>query len=779
MEQVTLSGDSTIRIAVCNGNARTTAVEPREITFDDLVAMLSDAQIGDKDGPYYLRGGDLIKPIRGNENLKSADLLIIDGDSGFDPATGEITNAPSMGAVTSVLKFLKLRYIAHTTHSYIPGVKWKYRIAGQAKLKHEADLKACVAWIMHQLHEAGVYLTDVKENSTWAQAWYKPRVADAEALKHFRADVNLDGKPLNVADCVAWWIMHDEEGEAQEEKILDRAQERADVYPSTGSTLGLGPILGESVIKQFNADHGLDWVRAELERQGYKFSHHDGRKNVYRYIRPGSETGIAGVMVFEGKLGDWCTYSHHGGEDPLSHKVCDPFEIYAIFQHGGDRKAAARSLMPERPREAPADYTVHLEAESVAAKPEPQPKAGNPEPKPEAVKPHKIHASPFTLVPEDKIPPRDWVYGRHLIRRFVSATVAPGGVGKSSLTFAEAMAMVTGKPLLGVTVARPLKVWVWCLEDPREELDRRFAAIAKHYKITDEDIGGRLFLNSGRDTPLCVARQETKTGAIIVEPDMGEIEQEITSLGIDVLLVDPFVASHQVSENDNVAINAVMRQWVLLAERCNVAIELIHHTRKNGDGEVTAETSRGAKALTDATRDTRVINQMSEAEAAKFGVENRRLHFRAYSDKANLAPPAERSDWYMLENVALANGPLGADGDRVGVAARWEVPGPFDKVGRETVNAILTAIDIGMLDDNGEQTGIPFGDSTRGGSKRWVGQVVMDHTGMEEEEAKRAIAAWIKSGVLEIEEVTIQRKARKAVKVNRKMWAEMAGGSIE
>lgn len=372
MEQVTLSGDSTIRIAVCNGNARTTAVEPREITFDDLVAMLSDPQIGDKDGPYYLRGGDLIKPIRGNENLKSADLLIIDGDSGFDPATGEITNAPSMGAVTSVLKFLKLRYIAHTTHSYIPGVKWKYRIAIPAKLKHEADLKACVAWIMHHLHEAGVYLTDVKENSTWAQAWYKPRVADAEALKHFRADVNLDGKPLNVSDCVAWWIMHDDEGEAQEEKILDRAQERADVYPSTGSTLGLGPVLAESIIKQFNAEHGLDWVRSELERRGYKFSHQDKRKNTYRYIRPGSETGIAGVMVFEGKHGDWCTYSHHGGEDPLSHKVCDPFEIYAIFQHGGDRKAAARSLMPERVERAPLKLEPSMDSFSIDAASEPQ-----------------------------------------------------------------------------------------------------------------------------------------------------------------------------------------------------------------------------------------------------------------------------------------------------------------------------------------------------------------------------------------------------------------------
>ena len=457
------------------------------------------------------------------------------------------------------------------------------------------------------------------------------------------------------------------------------------------------------------------------------------------------------------------------GKDEMARKITSTLRRFERGQLR-DRKtgmpltleAAANEwrLKAPKPRVA-ADYTQQIE----------------PEHKDEQPVRKRIMAQPFLLKPEHTLPRRIWVYGRHLIRRFVSATVAPGGVGKSSLTFVEAMAMATGKALLNVPVPQPLRVWVWCLEDPGEELDRRFAAIAKHYGITQEDIGGRLFLNSGRDTPLCIAKQESKTGAIIVEPDMVELEAEIMALGIDVLLIDPFVASHQVSENDNVAVNAVMRQWVLLAERCNVAIELVHHTRKNGDGEVTAETSRGAKALTDATRDTRVINQMTEAEGLKFGVENRRLHFRTYSDKANLAPPAEQSDWFKLEDVALANGTLGADGDHVGVATRWQIPGPFDKVSKETINSILTAINLGVIDDSGNQTGTPYGESNRGGSKRWVGKVVMDHTGMEEEEAKRAISAWMQSGVLYTEEIEIRRKMTTGVRVNREMWSEIVGGA--
>ena len=37
------------------------------------------------------------------------------------------------------------------------------------------------------------------------------------------------------------------------------------------------------------------------------------------------------------------------------------------------------------------------------------------------------------------IPPRPWLYGRHLIRKQVSVTVALGGVGKSSLMICEAL----------------------------------------------------------------------------------------------------------------------------------------------------------------------------------------------------------------------------------------------------------------------------------------------------------------------------------------------------
>jgi hypothetical protein len=44
-----------------------------------------------------------------------------------------------------------------------------------------------------------------------------------------------------------------------------------------------------------------------------------------------------------------------------------------------------------------------------------------------------IVATPYKWKDPAKIVRREWLYGYLLIRKFVTATVAPGGVGKSSL----------------------------------------------------------------------------------------------------------------------------------------------------------------------------------------------------------------------------------------------------------------------------------------------------------------------------------------------------------
>ena len=249
-------------------------------------------------------------------------------------------------------------------------------------------------------------------------------------------------------------------------------------------------------------------------------------------------------------------------------------------------------------------------------------------------------AVPYQWIEPDKIPMRAWVYGRLLIRKFTSMTVAPGGIGKSSLIAVEALAQVSGLNLLGERDTKKLRVWLWNLEDPLEETQRKLQAAALHYGLTPDDIGDRLYVNSGRDTSLVIARMDEHGRPTIVEPIVDALVEEIIKLGIDVIVIDPFVSCHELSENDNTAQDMIVKQWGRVAELGNCAVHLVDHTRKAPAGmEVTTDSSRGAKAKTDAARVVRVVNRMSEAEGDAYGIRDHWRYFSTFHDKSNMAPP--------------------------------------------------------------------------------------------------------------------------------------------
>lgn len=273
-----------------------------------------------------------------------------------------------------------------------------------------------------------------------------------------------------------------------------------------------------------------------------------------------------------------------------------------------------------------------------------------------------IEATPFGFPDPARIQPRQWLYGHHYIRKFVSATVAPSGAGKSSLALVEALAMASGKPLLGVTPKVRARVWVWNGEDPRDELERRVTAAMLHYGLTRDDIEDRLFLDSGRETEIVLAA-DTRDGARISAPVVAAITQTLLKNRIDALVIDPFISSHRVSENDNVSIDLVTKQWARVADECRCSVELVHHVRKLNGGETTVEDSRGAVSLLATARSARAISRMTRPEAIRLGLENiARSLFRFSDGKNNLAPPADAgTDWMRLLSVPLGNGPGGSE----------------------------------------------------------------------------------------------------------------------
>lgn len=329
--------------------------------------------------------------------------------------------------------------------------------------------------------------------------------------------------------------------------------------------------------------------------------------------------------------------------------------------------------------------------------------------------------------PKD-MPRRECLYGNHLYRKFLSATFGAGGGGKSNLVIVDALDMVSQKSLLGHRASTPLKVWYVNLEDPAEEINRRVTAAALHHRVSPEVLSKRLYIDSGRDQQFVVLRNENRNTKV-VEPVVEAIIREIVANEIDVLIVDPFISTHEVEENDNTKIQLVAEQWVRVANEANCSVELVHHVAKSAGGlngqEVTAESGRGAGALKDKARSIRVINGMSPTEADKFGVhrDSRFDYFRVGNAKSNMSRRSGHDDWRKMVSVELGNGGSGnlafLNGDNVGVVEQWD----FDSLTRsEVTEQQLSAIKAKIA------TKAYRSDPQ---AKNWAGHMIADEVGFD------------------------------------------------
>ncbi|WP_409188909.1 AAA family ATPase [Bradyrhizobium sp. RDM4] len=304
--------------------------------------------------------------------------------------------------------------------------------------------------------------------------------------------------------------------------------------------------------------------------------------------------------------------------------------------------------------------------------------------------PPAIVATPFRWRDPSKIPARKWLYGRHYARQFLTCTIASSGMGKTSLAISEALAMASGKALLGITPPERARVWLWNGEDPRDEIDRRIVAGMLEHGLQPTDVEGYLFTDVGREMPVIIATQ-TRYGAIIAKPVVEAVIATIQQNRIDVLVVDPFIKSHKVAENDNSAMDAVATEWAHIADKTNCAIELLHHTRKTGGADVSVEDGRGAGAVVSASRSARAVNRMSKEEAVKAGIDATSAwrYLKVDSGKASMSSHPEHADWYRLVTVPLGNG------DDVGVVVNWSWPDAFAGVTVHDLRAAQKAVNEG------------------------------------------------------------------------------------
>lgn len=372
-------------------------------------------------------------------------------------------------------------------------------------------------------------------------------------------------------------------------------------------------------------------------------------------------------------------------------------------------------------------------------------------------KPDGIAATAFAWVDAKAIPPREWVYGKHYIRKFVSSTVAPGGVGKSSLVIGELLAICTGRPLLGEEVVERANVWLWNGEDPQEELNRRVMATALHYGLQEKDIAGRLFVDNGRQMPIIIA-ERTRDGVIINAPAVDQVIKTIQDNKLGVMVIDPFIACHRVTENDNNEIDRVAKIWSAIADVTGCSIELVHHVRKTqGGSDIQVEDGRGAGALLAAARAARALNRMSEDEGAKAGVKDHRFYFRSDDGKANLAPPSANAKWFQMVSFDLQNSTEKRPSDKIGVVVPWAWPDHSEGVTTSDMEAVRQRASSGRWRADPQ-------------ANDWIGYAIIAALGLETTDATKAKAKslqamWVKNGALkEVTELDDRRKEKKYIR---------------
>lgn len=337
------------------------------------------------------------------------------------------------------------------------------------------------------------------------------------------------------------------------------------------------------------------------------------------------------------------------------------------------------------------------------------------------------------------IPHQQFVYSDFYARGYTSLTVAPPKVGKSMLGLCEAVDIASGRGILTAAERDPLRVLYYNAEDDQSVLDARVAALLCHYSIEQAEIAETLYPVSGVDADgfYLIGGAE----GVINEALFVALERFVADNRIDVLIFDP-LQDMSSSPETNEVFRALGRRLRRFASANQVALGLIHHTRKMAPGvSATIDDARGGSALRGTARFNRLLIPMTEEEGGNARVENHRHFMRIADMESNLAPPsADVNRWFQKVSVQIPNGAF------VGAIEPWNWPDAFDGISREDAYRVQSALRT-MEDDP------PRLDNR---SATWVGYVVARVLDLDaDDKATRnrigaMVKAWVKTGVLEV-----------------------------
>lgn len=348
-----------------------------------------------------------------------------------------------------------------------------------------------------------------------------------------------------------------------------------------------------------------------------------------------------------------------------------------------------------------------------------------------------------TLTPFDvsTIAPRPWVIKGWLLERNVAMLIAPPGVGKSTITLHQAIAIATGKTWGPWVIKKPGNVMLINVEDDLDEMMRRTAAALQAMDVDQQEIAGKLFIHDG-EREFLITKSTDNGKEIVWSPLVGELVETIRKHDIRVLIVDPFAETFNGQENDNNEMKRAATGFRQVARQANCSVMLVHHTSKNGAsaaGDMYA--SRGGSAQVGVVRTAATLMGMSTDDAEQLGLpaSDRRYYVRWDDAKSNQSLVNGEPVWFKKVGIDIGNGVGLEEGDNVGALEPWTPPNPFQNITGRVANLILDELASGAFKE--DRRARDNGD--------WAGCPVMRIAEKTEEQAARILKEWKKNGVLE------------------------------
>lgn len=218
-----------------------------------------------------------------------------------------------------------------------------------------------------------------------------------------------------------------------------------------------------------------------------------------------------------------------------------------------------------------------------------------------------------------------------------------GASSKSTLLKELAIAVTTGKSVLGMNVPRSGKAVLVLAEDTAEDAYRSLDAIFRSMNLTEDEISLAekklfIFAAAGNDCVLVSSDSEK------VSPRLIQLIDYIQELGnVRLVGLDPAIALTRGRELDEIAQRDLANSVEKIAIETGAAVILISHAAKavQFQHDVSSHASRGSGAITDAFRLEVLMRVLTSKEAKEFRIsEPQRNRFvRMQVTKANSLSP--------------------------------------------------------------------------------------------------------------------------------------------